>query len=62
VAKLGEPWISLLAPDELEALLARAGFDVIEDVAATDIQSRYGLPSVHHERIALAHKLASRLG
>jgi methyltransferase (TIGR00027 family) len=62
VAKLGEAWISLLPPQELEALLGHAGFDVIEDLAATDIQRLYGLPSVHHERIALAHKPAARLG
>lgn len=62
VAQLGEPWVSLLAPQELEALLAEAGFDVIEDLAATAIEARYGLPSIHHERIALAHKPASGLG
>jgi methyltransferase (TIGR00027 family) len=59
VAELGEPWISLLAPEELEGLLAEAGFAVIEDLGAADIHDRYGLPSVHHERIALAQKLAS---
>jgi methyltransferase (TIGR00027 family) len=62
VAELGEPWLSLLSPEELAALLARAGFDVIEDLAPTDIQGRYGLPAVHHERIALAHKPAAHLG
>lgn len=58
VGELGEPWISLLAPEELEALLGEAGFDVIEDLGAPDVHDRYGLPSVHHERIALAHKTA----
>ena len=56
VAELGEPWISLLAPDEVEGVLADASFDVIEDLGATEIENRYGLPCVHHERIALARK------
>jgi methyltransferase (TIGR00027 family) len=59
VGELGEPWISLLAPQELELLLGQAGFAVIEDLGAPDVLDRYGLPSVHHERIALAQKLTS---
>jgi len=59
VEELGEPWISLLAPRDLEGLLADAGFDLIEDRGAPDIHGRCGLPVVHHERIAFAKKTAS---
>lgn len=54
VQALGEPWISLLSPQELQRVLADGGFEVIEDVGAADIEARYRLPAVHHERIALA--------
>ena len=56
VRDLGEPWVSLLTPDQLATVLADAGFSVVEDLGASDIQDRYGLPAVHHERIAIARK------
>ena len=59
VASLGEPWISLLTPGELAEVLAEARFEVLEDLGAGDIESRYGLPCIHHERIALARKIAA---
>jgi methyltransferase (TIGR00027 family) len=56
VRELGEPWISLLSPEEMALLLAEGGFKVIEDLGASDVEDRYGLPAIHHERIALARK------
>jgi methyltransferase (TIGR00027 family) len=56
VRELGEPWISLLPPDEMAALLDEAGFTVVHDLGASDVEDRYGLPAIHHERIILARK------
>jgi hypothetical protein len=35
-------------------LLADSGFQVVEDVGAHDIQTRYGLRALNYERMALA--------
>jgi methyltransferase (TIGR00027 family) len=56
VRELGEPWLSLLTRDQFAAVLAEAGFSVVEDLGAGDVEGRYGLPAVHHERIAIARK------
>lgn len=56
VATMGEPWLSLMTPTEFATLLATAGFSVVEDVGAHDIESRYGIPAVNYERMALARK------
>jgi methyltransferase (TIGR00027 family) len=52
----GEPLVTLTTPEELAALLAEGGFTVVEDVGAGDIDSRYGVPAVFFERMALARK------
>ena len=41
VAALGEPWISFFAPTELAAMLHALGFDEREDLAASDIATRF---------------------
>lgn len=41
VAKLGEPWISELDPDQLRAMLAGLGYAAIEDIDATTLCQRY---------------------
>ncbi len=56
VRELGEPWVTLPTPKEFAALLAKGGFTVIEDVGAHDIETRYGIPAVFFERMALARK------
>ena len=58
VRESGEPWLSLLTRDQLATVLAGAGFSMVEDLGASDVQERYGLPAVHHERIAMARKEA----
>jgi methyltransferase (TIGR00027 family) len=55
-ADAGEPWISLMTPDELSSLLVGEGFDVSEDVGPSDIAPRYGLPALNYERMMLARK------
>jgi methyltransferase (TIGR00027 family) len=56
VRELGEPWVTLPTPEEFAALLAKGGFTVIEDIGAHDIETRYGIPAVHFERMTLARK------
>jgi methyltransferase (TIGR00027 family) len=56
VRELGEPWVTLPTPKEFAALLTKGGFTVIEDVGAHDIETRYGIPAVHFERMTLARK------
>jgi len=58
VQQAGEPLVSMLTPDEIVAVLADAGFAVVEDVGPEDVETRYGLPalSIANERIALATK------
>jgi methyltransferase (TIGR00027 family) len=56
VRELGEPWLSLLTRDQAASVLAEAGFTLVEDLGAGDVEVRYGLPAVHHERIAIARK------
>ena len=48
--------MSLFTPDEFAALLADHGFDVVEDVGAEEVETRYGPPALStlNERIALA--------
>lgn len=50
----GEPWVSLLDPDDLAGILAAHGLRVIDDVGAPDIGARFGLPALNYERLALA--------
>ncbi|HEX2286304.1 MAG TPA: class I SAM-dependent methyltransferase [Mycobacterium sp.] len=52
----GEPLISHYMPDEFAAVLADNGFDVVEDVGADEVESRYGPPAlaIGDERVALA--------
>ncbi len=50
---LGEPWLTLTTPEEFAALVADGGFTVVEDVGAHDIETRYGLPALNYERMAL---------
>jgi methyltransferase (TIGR00027 family) len=56
VAAMGEPFLTLLPPSGLAALLAEAGLEVLEDVGAHDVEPRYGVPALAYERIALARK------
>ena len=56
VRELGEPWLTLPTPKEFDALLAKGGFTVIEDIGAHDIETRYGIPAVNVERMTLARK------
>jgi O-methyltransferase involved in polyketide biosynthesis len=56
VRQLGEPWVTLPTPKEFAALLAQGGFTVIDDIGAQDIETRYGIPAVHFERMTLARK------
>jgi methyltransferase (TIGR00027 family) len=56
VRERGEPWRTLLTTEQLVSLLSLAGFTLLEDLGALDIDERYGLPTLHHERIALASK------
>ena len=56
VRQLGEPWVTLPTPKEFAALLAQGGFTVIDDIGAHDIETRYGIPAVHFERMTLARK------
>ena len=58
VHELGEPWLSLLTRDQLVTVLAGAGFALVEELGASDVQDRYGLRAVHHERLAIARKEA----
>ena len=58
VRELGEPWLSLLTRDQLATVLAGAGFTLVEELGASDVQDRYGLRAVHHERLAIARKEA----
>lgn len=56
VRSIGESWLTMPSPSEFAALLARAGFTVVDDVSAHDIEGRYGLPAMNYERMALARK------
>jgi methyltransferase (TIGR00027 family) len=56
VRELGEPWVTLPTSEEFAALLAQGGFTVVEDIGAHDIETRYGIPAVHFERMTLARK------
>jgi methyltransferase (TIGR00027 family) len=56
VAALGEPWINYTTTAELAELVAEAGFEVVEDVGAADIEGRYGVPAANFERIALLRR------
>jgi len=47
---------TLPTPKEFAALLAQRGFTVIDDIGAHDIETRYGIPAVHFERMTLARK------
>ncbi len=55
-ADAGEPWLSLMTPDDVRELLSQVGFAVAEDVGPDDVADRYGLPAMNYERIALAHR------
>lgn len=45
VAGIGEPWLSSYSPQDLSALLARHGFEVVEDLDTADWVDRYfGVP------------------
>ena len=59
MAELGEPWLSLLTPQDLAGLLAEAGFSMLEDLGSEDVEPRYGLPALNYERLALARKEAA---
>jgi methyltransferase (TIGR00027 family) len=37
-----EPWRSAIQPDETRALLDQSGFEVAEDLGATELQARFG--------------------
>ena len=52
----GEPIVSFFTPDEFAGVLREAGFTVVDDVGAEDVEARYGLPAVATggDRIALA--------
>jgi methyltransferase (TIGR00027 family) len=56
VREVGEPWVTLTTSEEFAALLAKGGFNVIEDIGAHDIDSRYGIQAVFFERMTLARK------
>ena len=56
MAKLDEPWLSMLTPHDMRELLSESGFRVLEDVGSADVERRYGLPAISYERIALAEK------
>lgn len=58
VEAVGEPWITMTTPAEFAELLAEAGFSVVEDLGARDIEPRYGLPALNYERMALATNVA----
>ena len=40
-ARRGEPWLSLFEPVELHHLLHSEGFDVVEDLGASEIAQRF---------------------
>jgi O-methyltransferase involved in polyketide biosynthesis len=54
VRQVGEPWLTLPTSAEFAGLLADSGFQVVEDIGAHDIQTRYGLRALNYERMALA--------
>jgi methyltransferase (TIGR00027 family) len=53
VHTLGEPFLTTTTPPEFAGLVAEAGFTVVEDVGAHDIEPRYGVRAVNYERMAL---------
>jgi len=55
-AASGESIVSLLTRDEFAGLLAQAGLRPVEEVRASDVEPRYGVPAVANvgERIVLA--------
>jgi methyltransferase (TIGR00027 family) len=59
VRELGEPWIMLPTREEFAGLLAANGFEILQDVGAHDLESRYEVPMVNYERMALARKSSS---
>jgi methyltransferase (TIGR00027 family) len=54
----GEPFVSLLTPEEVAGVLANCGFAVVEDIGADDVEARFGIPAVGtgNDRITLAKK------
>lgn len=52
-ASEGEPWSTCTTPSDLAHLVSAAGFEVLEDVGAPDIEPRFGHCAVNVERIAL---------
>jgi O-methyltransferase involved in polyketide biosynthesis len=56
VRSLGEPFLTLTTPAEFATLVAEAGFTVIDDVGAHDIEPRYGVPAIGYERMALLRR------
>ena len=56
VAQLGEPYLTTPTRSEFAELMTRNHFAVIEDVGPHDIEDRYGLRALNHERMALARK------
>ncbi len=41
LAAIGEPWISFFAPDDMAAMLTKAGYSEIEDLAGAQINARW---------------------
>jgi methyltransferase (TIGR00027 family) len=56
VAAMGEPWLTFTSASELADLLSEAGFVVLEDLGAHDVEPRYGIRALAYERIALARQ------
>lgn len=56
VAQLGEPYLTTPTRAELAELVGSNGFTVVEDVGPHDIEGRYGLRALNHERMALVRK------
>lgn len=52
-ASEGEPWITFTTPAQLADLVRTAGFRMLEDVGAGDIEGRFGHRAVNFERICL---------
>jgi methyltransferase (TIGR00027 family) len=56
VAELGEPYLTTPTRSEFADFMAENRFIVVEDIGAHDIEGRYGLRALNHERMALARK------
>jgi methyltransferase (TIGR00027 family) len=62
LAAIGEPWISFFAPSEMEAMLRKAGFSEVEDLAGADINARWYVDRQDGLRAyPMAHVLRARV-